>query len=326
MIPYSKTSKILGGIIAAGMTVPLLTGCGSAGGGADENTLTVSYSQVIPDQLPLWIAEEAGYFQEQGLNVTLTNLTGTDGFPALVSGQVQLASIGGSEMIAAAGAGADIKYLATLTPVFPYDLYAKVDDPAQLRGKRIGVTSSSGSVYVATLHALEKIGLSPDDVTLDALGSVSNVNNALIAGTIDAAVSHPPASTAIEDAGFHSVLDLAQQNIPSANVGIAATAEYVANNEDTIRRFSAALLKAIDREKNDKNYSIQILQQKLNLNDPRALDETYEYYAHKVLPAVPTPAADQLQTSIDTLTDIPGVSGLDPSDIVVDEFFPSTGQ
>jgi NitT/TauT family transport system substrate-binding protein len=224
-------------------------------------------------------------------------------------------------MVAGAASGADVRYLATLTPVFPYELYSRVTDPQQLKGKRIGVTSTSGSLYVATLTALRQLGLQPTDVALTPLGSVTNVNNALVAGTIDAALSHPPATTQIEAAGLKPILDLAKQNIPTSNVGIAATADYVASHGDQIHRFMAALQEGIKREKSDESYSAQVLAAHLQVNDKQALHETWQYYAGEVLPDVPTPTVEQLQTSVAELgSSVPGVQGLDLKKIVDPSF------
>ena len=319
----SSTARKLGGAVLAVVTATALAACGSGGdsgsggGSAADNAITISYSQVVADELPLWIADEAGIFKAHGLDVKLVSLSSSDGFPALLSGQTQMASIGASEMVSGAGSGADVRYLATLTPVFPYELFAKVSDPQQLRGKRIGVTSTSGSLYIATLAALRQLGLQPTDVQLTPLGSVTNVNNALVAGTIDAALSHPPATTAIEAAGFKPILDLAKQNIPTSNVGIAATADYLSSHGDQVRRFMAALQEAIKREKSDEAYATQVLSAQLKVTDPQALKETYDYYAREVLPDVPTPTVAQLQTSVDELgPTVPGVKGLDLSKIV----------
>jgi NitT/TauT family transport system substrate-binding protein len=246
----SRTARrrIASALIAAATAVTAAA-CGSGGSGdaAADNTLTVSFSQVVADELPLWIADEAGLFKAQNLDVKLVSLSSSDGFPALISGQTQLASIGASEMVSGAAQGGDVSYLATLTPVFPYELYSKVSDPQQLKGKRIGVTSTSGSLYIATLEALKQIGLTPTDVQLTPLGSVTNVNNALVAGSIDAALSHPPATTQIEAAGFRPIVDLAKQNIPTSNVGIAATNDYVKSHGDQIRRFMTALQTSVDQ-------------------------------------------------------------------------------
>jgi NitT/TauT family transport system substrate-binding protein len=305
--------------VLAGVTATALAACGSSGGGdsAADNTITVSFSQVVADELPLWIADEAGLFKAQNLDVKLVSLSGSDGFPALISGQTQMASIGASEMVSGAASGGDVSYLATLTPVFPYSLYAKVSDPKELKGKRIGVTSTSGSLYIATLEALKQIGLAPTDVQLTPLGSVTNVNNALVAGTIDAALSHPPATTPIEAAGYKPIVDLAKQNIPTSNVGIAATNDYVKSHGDQITRFMAALQQAIKREKTDEAYATQVLSAHLQVTDAKALKETYDYYAGEILPDVPTPTVAQLQTSVTELgSSVPGVQGLDVSKLV----------
>jgi NitT/TauT family transport system substrate-binding protein len=313
----SGTARTLSAAILAPVIATALAACGSSGGGSADNAITLSYSQVVADELPLWIADEAGLFKAHGVDVKLVSLNSSDGFPALISGQTQMASIGASEMVSGAGSGADVRYLATLTPVFPYELFAKVNDPQQLRGKRVGVTSTSGSLYVATLAALRQVGLQPTDVQLTPLGSVTNVNNALVAGTIDAAMSHPPATTAIEAAGFKPIVDLAKQNIPTSNVGIAATAEYVTSHGDQVRRFMAALQEAIKREKTDEAYASRVLAAHLHVTDPQAIKETYQYYAGEILPDVPTPRVAQLQTSVDELRPtVPGVQGLDLTKIV----------
>lgn len=310
----------LGALSVTTTMVLTLTACGSSGSGTGnggDTSLTVSYSENVADELPLWIADEAGLFKAQGLNVTLTNLSSSNGFPALISGQTQLASIGASEMVSGAASGGKVSYLATLTPVFPYQMYAKVKDPQQLKGKRVGITSTSGSLYIATIAALKQLGLSPRDVQLVPLGSVTNVNNALLAGTIDAALSHPPATTKIQSAGFRSILDLGKQKIPTSNVGIAATNKYLKGHGQVVTKFMTALLQGIKREKSDKAYAEKLLTEHLKVTDRQALDETWQYYAKEILPDVPTPKAAQLQTSKKILEATnPKVKRIDVSSLV----------
>jgi NitT/TauT family transport system substrate-binding protein len=302
-----------------------LTACGGSGGGASGaasgGTLKVSYSEVVADELPLWIGVDGGYFKKHGLNVSLVSLSSSNGFPALVAGQTQLASIGASEMVSGAAAGAKVSYLATLTPVLPYELFAKVSSGSDLKGKRIGVTSTSGSLYIATLAALKQLGLSKSDVNIVPLGSVTNVNNALVAGSIDAAMSHPPATTKLIQAGYHSILDLAKQKIPTSNVGIAATDSYVSGHKKQVQSFIDALLQAIKREKSDKKYAISELQKHLDVSDKAALESTYSFYAGEVLPDVPLPTTAQLATSQQALAaDQPKVRDLNLADLIDDSF------
>jgi NitT/TauT family transport system substrate-binding protein len=308
--------------VGAAMSLAACGGGGAASGGSG-NTLKVSFSEVVADELPLWIAQDAGMFKAHGLTVQLTNLSSSDGFPALLSGQTQLASIGASELVSGAAAGASVSYIATLTPVFPYELYAKVP-VNQLKGKKIGITSTSGSLYIATLAALKQLGLSPSDVTIVKLGSVTNVNNALVSGSIDAALSHPPASAKIEAAGYHGVLDLAKQKIPTSNVGIAVMKPYAADHQTQVQSFITALLEGIKREKSDRAYAISELKTHLNVTDAKALDETYQYYANEVLPDVPTPTTAQLATSQNVLGETqPTVKKLDLTKLVDTSFLGS---
>jgi NitT/TauT family transport system substrate-binding protein len=315
-----KHAKAAAAVALAAATALGMTACNDAAPGTqssgDANSITLSYSQVVADELPFWIADEAGMFKAQGLDVKLTNLSSSDGFPALISGQTQLASIGAPEMVAGAASGGQVSYLATLTPVFTYELFAKVNNAQELKGKRVGITSTSGSLYIATVEALQQLGLQPSDVALTPLGSVTNVNNALVAGTIDAAMSHPPTTTQLEAAGYHSLLDLAAQNIPTSNVGVAATDDYVKSHGDQIRRFMTAVQQAIKREKTDEPYASSVLSKHLNVTDPKALHETWAYYT-KVLPDVPTPTVEQLQTSVTELAPTnPAVKNLDLSTLV----------
>jgi NitT/TauT family transport system substrate-binding protein len=328
MNSVKKRSRLIGAVAVAVVLTVSLAACGGSGGAAANAAksapnapLTVSFSNVVADELPLWIAVDAGMFKKQGLDVTLTSLNSSDGIPALLSGQTQLASIGASELVSAAASGAKMSYLATLTPVFPYKLYTKASSAAALKGKRFGITSSSGSLYVATLAALKQLGLAPSDVQLVALGSVTNVNNALIAGSVDAAMSHPPTSLKIEAAGFHSLLDLATQNIPTSNVGIAAKQSFVSSHKDEVKKFMAALQEAIAREKSDEAYSVSELSTHLKVTDKAALQETWKYYTNEVLPDVPTPTVEQLKTSQQALAaKNPAVTKLDLSTLVDGSF------
>jgi NitT/TauT family transport system substrate-binding protein len=315
-----------GGVALVLGTALALTGCGGGDRSSSGDSLKVSYSEVVADELPLWIAKDSGLFSKHGLNVSLTSLSSSDGFPALVSGQTQLASIGASELVSGAASGASVSYIATLTPVFPYKLYAKVSG-SELKGKRIGITSTSGSLYIATLAALKQLGLSKSDVKMITLGSVTNVNNALVSGTIDAALSHPPASAKIESTGFHSILDLAQQKIPTSNVGIAVTRSYASSHRKQVQEFMAALQEGIAREKSDKAYSIQELKSHLGVNDQTALEETWQYYSQEVLPSVPTPTVAQLATSQQVLGQSrPEVTKLDLSKLVDTSFLTSSSK
>jgi len=279
--------------------------------------ISVSYSEEAADEVPLWIAKEAGYFKDHGLDVTLLSLPSDQGFPALLSGQVQLAAMGGTQIVSGAAAGADVKILVALTPVYPYQIYANVATMAELKGKKFGYTSKSGSQYIGTLAALKQAGIDPADVNLVPLGSITNVNNALLAGTIDAAATHPPASVQFADNGLHMVLDLAQQKLPNIALGVSTMTAYMNDHPDVIEKFMAALKQGFDREKSDEAYATQVLSQHVGVTDQRLLDATWQFYANEVRLALPIVTVESLDSSRQVLIgSVDGVENLDLAKLI----------
>ena len=320
---FRRTPSTL--IIAAALVTPLAacsSGTTSPSPTAEALTsIVVSFSENIADEVPLWIADEAGYFREEGLQVELRSLASDQGFPALVAGQVQLASMGGTQIVAGAAGGVDVKMLAALTPVSPFQLYANVATLDELRGKKLGYTSKSGSVYIATLAALKQANIDPSEVNLVPLGSTANVNSALLAGSIDAAVTHPPASLKFDDAGLHMLIDLAAQRIPTVSVGISSTTAYINEHPDVIDKFMRALKKGFDREVSDQAYATQVMGAHLEITDQRALDQTYTFYSQEVLPKIPEVTVAALESSRQALIgSVDGVENLDLAKLIDNSF------
>src|SRR5579864_3799743 len=92
-----------------------------------EVSLSVSYSNLIADNLPEWMAYESGIFKQHGLNVTLQNIASSTGIPALLSGQIEIAHLGGSETLSAAAEGGDLVIIAITGPVYPFVFMASQD-------------------------------------------------------------------------------------------------------------------------------------------------------------------------------------------------------
>src|SRR5260370_35551140 len=82
--------------------------------------LHVSYSNLIADNLPEWLALESGVFKQNGLDVTLDNIVSSTGIPALLSGQVQIAHLGGSWTPSAAAESGDLGGNPIPGPVYPF--------------------------------------------------------------------------------------------------------------------------------------------------------------------------------------------------------------
>ena len=309
--------KLLVAVLTAGVSLP------SGLALAAETSLTISHSQKTVDFLPLFIASDAGYFKKRGLDVTVRYLPAQEGIPALVSGQEQIAGIGGSDAASAAVQGLKLKVVVTLTPTYIFQLWARPEHAtaATLKGQRVGITSTTGSLYSATLLALKNLGLSSTDVVMTPLGGVTNVNSALLAGSIAAAMSHPPATYKFQHAGLVDMVDLAKKNVPSVNAGMWMTDDYIKANKDVVQKVVDALVEAIKREKSDRDYAESEITKHLGVKDKGELDFTYDFYVNEVLAAGPMPQVAQVQSNIDAMaTKNPKVKTLNAADMVDQTF------
>lgn len=290
--------------IAVGACLALSLSPGVSAAASSPTHLTISYSQKVGDELPLWIAYEAGYFKNEGLEPTLMFLPSRQGIPALLSGQVEIAAIGGSDGVTAAAQGAQLKYVATLSPVYTFQFWARPQHAtaATLKGQRVGITTTSGSVYAATVVSLKQLGLTVADVQITPLGKVSSLDNALLAGSIVAGASHPPATYEFKQHGFVDLVDLAEKRIPAVNTGVVALTSYIKSHRDVVQRVVNGIVEGLHREKTDKAYTESVMRKYMGVTDKAILDFTYDFYAKKVAPDVPLTKVDQLDAAKQALS------------------------
>jgi NitT/TauT family transport system substrate-binding protein len=130
-------------------------------------------------EAPIYIAQERGYFKEQGIEIQAVDVPGAfdTQVPLLATGQLD---VGGGSLVPAlfnaAGRGLPIRMTAIGTMHVPgrsqlfvarKDLVdsGQLDTYAGLKGKVIARPTPLGSVTIAIEKALEKGGLTPNDIT-----------------------------------------------------------------------------------------------------------------------------------------------------------------
>ena len=259
---------------------------------------------MVVDQLLPWIAQEKGLFKKYGLNVDLKLIESNAGVPALISGQTQVAFIGGSEVLSAAVEGADLKMVGTLAPVFAFEFMASkgVNTPEDLRGKRVGVSKFGSTSDIATRVALQKIGLVPGkDVEIVQVGSQANRTAAVASGAIQGAVTLYPDVGKLEKQGFHILFDLASLGIPASSAGIAVNGAWERSHPDEVQAIVNAIIEAGYVERTDKEFAKKVIKDYTKTSDDDLVNITYEYYVTKVHPKIPSVEPAQFQETMDRL-------------------------
>ncbi len=266
--------------------------------------LVISYSNPIADFLPFWIAADDGTFLRNGIAADIQSISSAQGVAALVSGQTQVAAIGGSEILSAAAGGADLVIVANLIPVYPhlFEVAPNIKSAADLKNKKVGVSSIGSSSDIATRVLLRRIGLDPDkDVTIVPVGSTDQRTAALLTGAIQAAVTLVPDTLAVEDKGFKPLYDLAALKLPASQTVIAVSRALATAKRDVVQRVVDSVITATARMRADRVFAIATLKKWLKSSDDRAMTAAYEKYALPVIPTLPYPRAEQFKDSQETL-------------------------
>src|SRR6185503_7570747 len=130
----------------------------------------------------------------------------------LNTGDVHLGYTGGTATLGAAVGGLDLKIVAAFGNFVQTDLVVRPDikTAADLKGKRIGVTSIGGTGWMSAMLGLEQIGLNPerDKISLAAFGDQRVISQALESGTIQGASIAGIFSRKLKRAGFNFLGDV----------------------------------------------------------------------------------------------------------------------
>jgi NitT/TauT family transport system substrate-binding protein len=255
--------------------------------------LVATWGTLGVDVASVWLANDAGYFKDHGLDVDLQYQAGSVQIPSLITGEVQIATVGGAEIVSADAGGADLVVLASISPVYPYYFIASnaIKSPADLRGKAVGVTRIGDTSDLAARGALRRMNIDPKDVTFVAVGSASNRLAAMLGGATQAGVFQMPGSDKLLTQGFHSILDLAKLKIPAA-YAIAARRDWVRAHPAVVQAYIDAIVQGLYKEKHDKAYTVALLKRYFKSDDDKEMNATWDFYTSEVAPTVPraTPA------------------------------------
>jgi len=284
----------------------------------------LSYSAIIGNNLPEWVADAAGIFKQNGLNVQLTYIESSKGIPALLAGETWAMNLGGSETLAAVAQGADLVTVTDNAPVYSFILQVapEIKSAADLKGKKLGVSQFGSASDIALRVALRKLNLDPDkDVSILAVGSASTRLAAMESGAIQGGMSFPPESLTLEAKGFHTLVDLAALKAPS-NIGTTSfTRKYLEANRPIVQKYVDSVVEGIARARKDKAFTIDVLKKYHKSDDQKAMEATYDFFVNEVIPQYPHPLPDQYADSVAILSaKDPKVKDVDLSKMLDDSF------
>jgi NitT/TauT family transport system substrate-binding protein len=249
--------------------------------------IVIGYASMSSVATTLWVAQEKGFFAKNGIDIQSVFIPGSPTLIAsLSSADVQFGYTGGTATLGAAVGGLELKMVAAFANHVQTDLVARpeIKTGADMKGKRIGVTSIGGSGWMSAMLGLEQLGLNPerDKISLAAFGDQRVISQALETGTIQGASLAGVFSRRLQRAGFNFLGDL--EKIPLVGTSIVVKADYLASHQAIVRNVLKALLEGHGYVLNPANKAavIEVMTKKLGLTDPLAASDGYEDYLRRV--------------------------------------------
>lgn len=203
----------------------------------------ISLSMVV-----FYTAKEKGFYHQEGLDVEFISMSAGVANLALIGGNVEFAGLGAGP-VAAILRGAPLRFVFT-TWVKPFHTLLVNKNSAirtvkDLKGKRVAVSNLGVGPDSLLREYLSKSGLeSGRDVVILAIGVNADRLNALLSGSVDAAVLAIPFNLKAEEAGARELASFVK--VDWANQlqgGIAVRDELVRSDPALVEKFVKATLK-----------------------------------------------------------------------------------
>lgn len=281
--------------------------------------ITMGWSAFQAGQAVPFIARDAGIFDRHQLRVDLIYIgSGTLTVQALAGRDLHMAQVGSSGVVNGALQGLDLVMVASATRSSPFFLMVdpRISSPAQLKGKRIGITRFGSSTDFLARAALRRWGISPEEVTILQFGGIPEILAALKVGAVQAGAMGPPLHTQARKAGFTQLVDLGE--LTPYQTGVLTTSRaYIAANEAGVRDLIAAFIEAIRFAKANRAETLRIVGRFTRTTDREELEEGYNVFVVKQFQDIPRVSLAGIQAVLDELaTRNPRARGARPEQFV----------
>jgi NitT/TauT family transport system substrate-binding protein len=242
---------------------------------------------------PIYIATDAGLFNDAGLDVTLISTGGDEkSWAAVISGSAQY-GVGDPTFVAiSAQRGQPGRAIASVVNGVPFwgitlrkDIPI-ISKPAQLAPYTVATFPAPSTAYILQSDMFKRGGL-PPKIRQGAFGALLPM---LKAGQADIALElEPNVSTAVEMQGATIVYSMAETYGDFAITGLTASPDYLASHEAQAAKVVCALRKALEFIRMRPKDSLAILEKRF----PEINSSVAERALHRVVDEkiIPTSAA-----------------------------------
>lgn len=201
-----------------------------------------------PASASLYIAQEKGYFRDEGLDVILNPyISGHLGLDAVLSGKEDLATSGDTPIARSILDGKPVAVVATVSKIDRAILIIARKDrgisaSGDLRGRKIGVVRGTTADFYLQIY-LTTSYIDPKNVQIVDLAA-EHVIDALLNGEVDAVSTWAPHTLVLRDQLGSNAVIFSDPSIYKMTWNIVVTQEFARSNPERIKKLLRALIRA----------------------------------------------------------------------------------
>ena len=238
-------------------------------------SVAVSYQGPGVFNLPVELAAQRGFFQDQNLDVKLILTRPDVDRPALITGDIDFTLRGSSTVLSAArGLPVRMLFVGTVKPFWALVVRPEVNSVKELKGKVLGVAGIAGGHHVATRLILKEYGLDPDKDAVYKIIPAGSRIPALASGAMDAGLLEYAEAYRARKSGYKILLNAADHHAV-LNWGVGINLKKLRDQPDQVKRFLRGNLMGLRYMRQNRDGAIDAMVNRLKL-DRETADGVYQ--------------------------------------------------
>lgn len=217
----------------------------------------------VPDvqYAPFFVAEEKGYFAQEGIQVNYNWGFEFDGIKLVGANQADFSIVTGDQILQARSQNIPIVYIGNWYNAFPIEVISfrdkNIKTPQDLVGKKVGLPGLFGASYTAWRALLYTQNINEQDLTAENIGFTQV--QALDNGAVDAAVvyaNNEPVQLKLAGKSLNEIKTWEFAKL--VGNGVATNEVTVKNRPQLAKGFVRALLRGVRDTMNNPDEALQI--------------------------------------------------------------------
>ena len=205
-------------------------------------------------------ARDRKFFEAEGLDMKMVIIKTEVALTAMASGDLDYSTLSTSS-VEGTLKGMPLRLLTVTNryPLLGLVVRKGINSVADLKGKKLSISSFGGAVYGAALYLLKNHGLRPkEDVNLLAGGTNSARIAGLKQGLVDAALITAPDDLRALGEGYRILVDVGSEyRLPWG--GISASLNKIRRDPGEVEKFLRAVLRGVRAITDGQKYAVDLL-------------------------------------------------------------------